>query len=39
MLNDVRPGLDEASSKLLDHFGWVKGELDSAGEGADQVGF
>ncbi|KAL4852989.1 Phosphoglucan [Chlorella vulgaris] len=36
MLQGLRPGLDDGSAQVLDHFGATKGRLDGAGEGADQ---
>lgn len=37
MLDGVRPGLDDGSARLLDHFATAKASLDSAGEAADQA--
>ena len=37
MLGSVRPGLDQGSAQLLDHFAAAKGRLDAAGEQADLV--
>lgn len=39
MLDGVRPGMDDGSAQLLDHFAAAKGRLDAAGEGADLVGW
>ncbi|KAL4419085.1 hypothetical protein ABPG77_010024, partial [Micractinium sp. CCAP 211/92] len=36
MLDSVRPGLDDGSAQLLDHFAAAKAKLDTAGEAADQ---
>lgn len=39
MLDGVRPGMDDGSAQLLDHFAAAKGRLDAAGEAADLVGW
>ncbi|KAL4433837.1 hypothetical protein ABPG75_000278 [Micractinium tetrahymenae] len=36
MLDGLRPGLDDGSARLLDHFAAAKARLDAAGEAADQ---
>lgn len=37
MLDGVRPGLDDGSAQVLDHFAAAKAKLDAAGEAADQA--